>query len=259
MNINQEDLKKLVSDFKKKSEELKDLTNPILDKNKLPQKEILEVCQVAKFSKDIDESIKIIGKGFPPSPDFIIEHNEILKGLEHTRIINYKSKSVLKIKSLIDYTENIFRETYPGLNILIYVSIQENFNFRQDQKKNIADIIIDIVYKKYLGEEYQTPHFLTQLRIMSHSLLVFEYEENYLPPEYLPKELLIKRVKKKEVNIEKYKKGEYKLKEYWLLLLLDTTSSTSYVLDRNADYSINTSFDRVYLMEDLGSKIIRID
>ncbi|SDE91360.1 hypothetical protein SAMN05421636_108279 [Pricia antarctica] len=259
MNINQEHLKKLVSDFKKKSDELKDIINPILNKNTLPQKEILEVCQVAKFSKDINESIKIIEKGFPPSPDFIIEHKGFLKGLEHTRIFNSKGENISKIRSLIEYSERIFLETYPELNILIYISIREGFDFKQHQKKNIAEIIVDTIYKKYLGKEYQMPPFLTQLKMMSHSLLVFEYEENYAAPEYLPKELLITRVKNKENNIEKYKRGESGLKEYWLLLLLDTTSSTSYVLDKNADYSLNTSFDRVYLMEDLGSKIIRIN
>lgn len=259
MDINQEHLKKLISDFKETSNQLKNLIDPILDKNSLPQKEILEVCQVAKFSKDINESVKIIEKGFPPSPDFIIEHQGTLKGLEHTRIFNPKAKNILKIKSLIEYSENIFREMYPKLNILIYITIQEDFNFRQDQKKNIAKIIVDTISKKYLGKKYQIPFFLTQLRIMSHSSLVFEYEENYSPPVYLPKELLIKRIKKKENNIEKYKNGESELKEYWLLLLLDTTSSTSYILEKNIDYSIKTSFNRVYLMEDLGSKILRID
>ncbi len=66
MNINQEHLKKLISDCKKESEELKDVINPILEKNTLPQKEILEVCQVAKFSKNIDESIR--KNGFARKP-----------------------------------------------------------------------------------------------------------------------------------------------------------------------------------------------
>lgn len=127
MHINQEHLKTLISEFKKGSEKLKDIINPILDKNILLQKEILEVCQVAKFSKDIDESVKIINKGLPPSPDFIIEHKDALKGLEHTRIFNPKATNILKIKSFIEYTERIFREIYPELNILVYISIQEDW------------------------------------------------------------------------------------------------------------------------------------
>lgn len=259
MDINQEHLKNLVSNFKKKSQELKNIINPILDNSFLPQKEILEVCQVVKFSRDIDESIKIIEKGLPPNPDFIIEHNGGLKGLEHTRIFNPKAENILKIKSLIEYSERIFREKYPELNLLIYISIQESFNFKQHQKKDIAETIVNTIHKKLLGKEYLMPHFLTQLRITQHSVLVFEYEENYSPPEYLPKEILIKRVKEKERNIKKYLNGKSGLTEYWLLLLLDTTSSTSYILDDNANYIISTCFDRVYLMEDLGSKIIRID
>ncbi|MBA4744919.1 MAG: hypothetical protein H2058_06655 [Muricauda sp.] len=259
MQINQEDLKKLVSDFKKESNILEAIVEPILNKNTLPKKEILEVCQVAKFSKDIDESIKILNKGLPPNPDFIIEHNKILKGLEHTRILNSEAKNILKTKSFVEYIENRFLEIYPKLNILVYISFQENFTFIQSQKRDIANIIIDTIYKMYSGEKYQIPHFLTQLRIMSHSLLVFEYEENYSSPKYLPKEELINGIRKKEKNIKTYKQSQKGLKEFWLLLLLDTTSSTSYIIDENTDYTVSTIFDRVYLMEDLGSKIVRID
>lgn len=258
MDFNEEHLNALISDFKKESEKLKDIIKPVLEKNTLPQKEILEVCQVAKFSKNIKESVKLIRRGLPPGPDFIIEHKDTLKGLEHTRIFNPKATNILKIESLIEYTKNKFKETYPNLKILVYISIQEGFVFKQNQKKNIADNIIDSIHKKYYGKTYKTPSFLTQLRITSHSSLVFEFEENHLSLELLPKELLIKKVKNKERKIEEYKKGANKLKKHWLLLLLDITSSTSYAIDENTDYSIKTSFERVYLMEDLGSKIIRI-
>jgi hypothetical protein len=65
--------------------------------------EILEVCQIGKFCK-INSEIKILEKPKPPDPDFIVEYQSKIIGLEHTRIFTEDVVNYNKVNSLIKYS-----------------------------------------------------------------------------------------------------------------------------------------------------------
>jgi hypothetical protein len=72
--IDIQDIKKLIEEAKKERTELGEIINPILDNFELDNQEILEVCQIGKFTYKIDSVIRIIDKPKPPNPDFIISY-----------------------------------------------------------------------------------------------------------------------------------------------------------------------------------------
>jgi hypothetical protein len=146
IEINREDIKKLMESVKKEREDLGKIIYPILNNFELEKKEILEVCQIGKFAHKIDTEIRITDKPKPPNPDFIIEYKSALIGLEHTQILTTDASRYFKIKNLLDYAKQIFEKKYPNTNVLATISIQnDELNYKQSEKSILAEKIADMV------------------------------------------------------------------------------------------------------------------
>lgn len=260
MEINQENIEKFVEKIKKERSNLGKVIDPIFNNFELEKKEILEVCQIGKFVYKIDTEIEIIDKPKPPNPDFIINYQKELIGLEHTQILTEDSSRYYKIKTLFDYAENIFSKKYPNINIHATISIKnDELNFKQSEKALLAKKIADIVRFSMLGAEMELPEFITRLRTAKHSQVTFTYNERKWQGPYLSKERLKQEIVKKEKKISGYKTSKKQLSQFWLVLLVGSLSSVSYQLNEKLDYSISSKFNRVYLMSDFEAKIIRIN
>lgn len=257
--INREDIKKLMESAKKEREDLGKIIYPILDKFELEKKEILEVCQIGKFAHKIDSEIRITDKPKPPNPDFIIEYKGQIIGLEHTQILTNDASRYFKIKTLLDYAEQIFEKKYPDTNVHASISIlNDEWNYKQSEKSKLAEKIADMVQWTRLEMEFELPDNITRIKTNKHSQVSFSYKEKNWQAEYLSKERLEKEVHKKERKISEYKTSKTDLSEYWLVLLIGSLSSVSYELNESIDYTIKSKFERVYLMADFDAKIIRI-
>jgi len=257
--INRDEIKKLISDFKKESEELGRIVNPIFEKYKLEKKEVLEVCQIGKFVYKVDSEIQIVDKPQPPAPDFIIKYKSKLIGLEHTRILTENAREYLKIANLVEYSSKIFEEKYPNLTISASVEFKnDKFEFTQKDKKLYATLIADLVYQINLGKYTELPDFISDIRIRKHSEVTFHFKEKNWQSELLTLERLKEEILKKEQKINNYEKSDINLLEYWLVLLIGSLSSVSYELSETENYSTDSKFDRVYLMSDFSAEIIRV-
>ncbi len=136
MQINIQAIRDLIERSKTENEGLGKIINPIIEKHNLPQKEILEVCQIGKFVYKIDTEIKIVDKPKPPRPDFIIEHQSKLIGLEHTRIFSENAENYNRTKSIIEYSENVYRKMFPQDKVHGIISIvDDNLEYKQNEKK----------------------------------------------------------------------------------------------------------------------------
>lgn len=230
-----------------------------MDKFELEKKEVLEVCQIGKFIHEIDAQIWIRDKPKPPNPDFIIEYKNKLIGLEHTQILTEDASRYYRIKTLLNYAEQIFEIKYPNTNVHGTFSIQnDELNYKQSEKLVLAERIADMVQWTRFGIEFELPEYITRIKTTKSSQVSFSYKEKSWQAEYLSKERLQEEVSKKETKISKYKTSEKRLSEYWLVLLIGSLSSVSYELNESIDYSIESKFERVYLMADFDAKIIRI-
>jgi hypothetical protein len=257
--INIEDIKKLMERSKKEREDLGKIIYPILNKFELEKKEILEVCQIGKFAHKIDTEIRITDKPKPPNPDFTIEYKNTLIGLEHTQILTDDASRYFKIKTLLDYAEQIFEKKYPNTNVHATISVlNDELNYKQSKKSELAEKIADMVQWTRLETEFELPEFITCIKTSKHSQVSFSYKEKNWQAEYLTKERLEQEVRKKETKISGYKTSETDLSEYWLVLLIGSLSSVSYELNESLDYSIKSDFERVYLMADFDAKVIRV-
>jgi len=259
MQIDLQSIKDLIKNSKKEKEGLGEIINPIIEKYNLSQKEILEVCQIGKFIFKIDSEINILDKPKPPRPDFIIEYQKKLIGLEHTRIFTENADNYNRTNSIIEYSENIYREMFPNDKVHGIISILgDNLEYKQSEKKAIAKTIAKYVNCVKNQIETEKPKYIENVRITIHSQISFTYKEKNWQAGYLPKERLEEVIRKKETRLKLYKKDEKEITEYWLVLLIGSLSSASYELNENENYEMESKFDRVYLMADFDAKITRI-
>jgi len=252
-------IEKAILDFHKKYDGMSDVIFPVLENYNLESKEELEICQIGKFVYLLDAGIKIVDKPKPPAPDFIIECNSLKIGLEHTRILSENSGKVLKIDNLVKYSADIFKNKYPGYMVSATIQFKDDlFEFKQKDKKDLANLISDIVYYKLVCDYVEYPSFISDIKIRKHSLVTFNYHEIKWQPKPLSRSRLESEVHKKELKIQNYKMSDYQFDELWLVLLIGSLSSTSYEIDEFVDYKIPSMFDRVFLMSDFEGKIIQI-
>jgi len=252
-------IQEIIEDSKKEKAELGEIINPILKKYTLEKKEILEVCQIGKFVYKIDSEIRITDKPPPPSPDFIISYNNKCIGLEHTQILTEDASRYLKIKSLFNYAEQIFESKYPNIKVHAIISIRnDQFDYKQKDKASLAIKIADLVQSTRLQQEIEIPDFIVNIRTTIHSKVSFSYKEKNREVGYLTRNRLKQEILKKESKISGYKNSEFEIAEFWLVLLIGSLSSVSYELNEAENYEMDSEFDRVYLMADFDSVIIRV-
>lgn len=259
MKINIQTLKDLIENSKMEIDVLGRIINPIIEKYNLPEKEILEVCQIGKFVYKIDCEINIVDKPKPPRPDFIIEYESKLIGLEHTRIFSKNADNYNRVKSIIEYSEKVYRKMFPEDKVHGIISIVgDNLEYKQSEKKAIAMEIAKYVNCVKNQIKVEKPAFIENVRTRVHSQISFTYKEKNWQVGYLPKERLEEVIRKKETKLKIYQKEETEISEYWLVLLIGSLSSASYKLNENENYEMLSEFDRVYLMTDFDAEIIRI-
>lgn len=252
-------IEEFIATYKKYHSELGKIINPILEKYDLPDKEVLEVCQIGKFVYEINSEIKILEKPQPPDPDFIIEYESKIIGLEHTRIYTDNAENYNRIASLIDYSEKLFASKFPDEKIHAQISIvDDKMDFKKSEKRNLANQIVEYIFNLSKGLNLNRPTFISNLLMSTHSQVSFTYLEKKWHAPYLTKERLGAEIQKKETRLEHYKKGRPDISEYWLVLFIGSLSSVSYQFNRTEKYATESTFDRVYLMTDFDAEITRV-
>lgn len=245
--------------FKLESIELGKIINPIIDNFDLNKQEKLEVCQIGKFAYKVNSEIRIVDKPQPPNPDFLIELDDKTIGLEHTQILTEDAQRYFKVKSLLEYAEQIFEQKYPNINVHATISIEnDEWNYTQKEKPKLAEKIADYIQWTLLELDFELPKKITLIRTKKHSKVSFSYKEKNGQSGYLTRERLKVEIEKKERKISRYLESENQLNELWLVLLIGSLNSVSYELNEEENYQMDSMFDRVYLMADFDVKILRI-
>jgi hypothetical protein len=253
-------LQEKVSDFNEYDSRLKQVINPVLEKHSLNKQEELEVCQIGQFLVNINPQIKIVDKPKPPSPDFILINNGKLIGLEHTRLINPKNaEGYFSVNSLFNDAAKEFQRRYPEKKIFAsYRIIGDNLVFTKNERKHLIDIICNATNIFHSANNPAAlPAFISEIRIMPHDRVSFSFLEDDFRGDKLTKDVLIEAIRGKENKLENHYKST-EMQEFWLVLMIGSLNSTSYELDDEIDYTTESVFDKVFLVEDFNRTIIRI-
>ncbi len=245
----------LVEKYRADKEGLGAVINPLLDK-RMSSQELLEICQIGKFVWQLDEPVKILEKS--EKPDFILDKGGKRIGLEHTLLQWDDGKKYHKVNSCIEKARKIYAKEHPDQNLLASIRIDPAFaELSLVGRNQYPQLLADLVHATATGCNVELPEYVEDIRLMKHSKISFYYKERNPQAPYLPQEILSDRVLIKENKLSKYKQ-EMPLDEYWLVLMVGSLSSISYELNPSVNYSLESEYDRIYLMEDFNAKIHRI-
>lgn len=218
------------------------------------RKKNIEICHVAKFLMNLDETSYI--KETIESPDFIISCDNKIIGVEHQILINDSEKSYE------GFFENIFRlaeiklrKDYNISNVLINCWLYDNIEYKLSQKNDLVSLIVDLIlfYIKY--EKLKDNLIIERVYSMPHSELSLCPNFGAWFQEYLTIDSLELAIHEKEKKLAIYRE---KANEIWLLIVIGGTGASSYEILENESYQINSDFDKIYLLEDFNNNLYRI-
>ena len=220
------------------------------------RKKILEVCHAAKFITFFDNQLSI--EKLQEKPDFILvdqSHNMI--GLELQRIIDPNSKEREGFFENICLAIECEMESDPQIpNFLVNCDINPDFNYKVNQKKNISFMIRTVVEKFVLENNFVDNPLVERISKMPHT------HKNICPnfgawmQKSITPDILKKAILKKEKLVKSYRSSG--INKQWLLLVIGGIGESSYDFRDKFEVKVNTSFDKIFLLEDFNSILYQL-
>lgn len=239
----------------KESERLKEVVSPFLS-GSLNKKEVVEICNLGKFILNTNEPIKIISKN--ESPDFLVDYNGKIVGIELEAIFNRKFVQDVKSKQqLLENAANEFRQRFPSLNIFVNFEFKNDFLVRQSDKKDHIEKIVKYVYGLMTNSASNKPDFIESVHTMKHTRLNFSYNQGAYFVNHINDKLIEEAIQKKERKFDNYVENS-KTEHQWLLIIIDSGTTESYATDEDTQLKkVSSKFERIYLVEDFSNQIAR--
>ena len=273
------------SRIKAEKQKVADLINPQLSnvdetKNKGRQKK-QELIDLGKFIRASQENIQILDADFE-IPDFLIQWDGVLFGLEHTEVIDRKKKDTFeKTEWLIKETEKYFLKRYGNINRQITFSLKFEVTIidKKKKKKLLTRLLKDYKDLSLSEQEFMNlayPGYLTRedIKLLSMQLadtafLAYTNKEtevtnqliNYISFYQCSKtfcnrtvswgagsisEHLLAAIEEKETKIDSYIKNTKGLKQCLFLLIQGSNGYSDYsYFDGKVLSNRPTPFDKV--------------
>ena len=258
LEFNEENHAKMVQSLRAQRTKLGAIINPFRSEN-LTQKQTIELNQVGKFLTLLNKPSHIITHS--DSPDFIISYGDQQIGLEHERVFKDENVSYVRsIKKLFFDASKIFESTYPGITLHAECYLNtDNFKFKKNEAEQLQKEIAQYIFQVYQNHlDPIKPYFIDEVSLMRYSGVSFSYNSGAHWVSNIDKTTLERAISKKNGLVKKYKVNSGK-EEQWLLIVIGNASPDSYEFEENQfQIEIETTFDKVILMDDFKMKAWQI-
>ena len=203
------------------------------------------------------------------SPDFILELNKRNISIEHTTLVNPKTKQIEEYQEkIVAIAKQKFQKKYAiELNVLVSFN---NFNFepgKQNEEKYATEVF-QLVEESYLtGLDYDENQSRNSRRTKQRSKMISRIGITKLEMDHwqsfgcfvvqrVDEDLLNRLIKKKEKSLTKYQSNYY---ENWLLIVVDLGHESSTHCFSNFDTEmLESSFDQIFLYGYMPNNLMRI-
>lgn len=237
---------------------LRSLIDPHIDTSRtnesLNRKKDIEICHVAKFLMNLNDTSYI--KAVIESPDFLIDFENKIVGVEHQILIDDSKKAYE------GFLENVFRQAETELrkdssipNILINCWLHDNIRYTINQKNSLILLTIDLIRSYIEFGELRNNTIIERMYSMPHDRFSLCPNFGAWFQESLSINPLERAIREKEKKLPMYRE---KADEVWMLIVIGGTGASSFETLENESYQITSDFDRIYLLEDFNNNLYQL-
>ena len=229
--------------------------DPLKKDQRKNRKKILEICHAGKFLMLVDQGLKI--SEVSEKPDFIITDGQNLIGLEHQIIVDPKEKEKEGFyRNIFDQAELELKREKDLPNFLANCYLKPHLEFKISKKQEFIETVAKTIKKFVQTEILDENPIIESIFLMSHTGISISENFGAWWQKNLSLEALSNAIEKKEKLLATYKASCGN--EQWLLLVIGSTGGSSFVIDNQTKYVIDSEFDRVYILEDFYNNLYRI-
>lgn len=203
----------------------------------------------------VDQGLKI--SEVSEKPDFIITDGQNLMGLEHQIIVDPKEKEKEGFyRNIFDQAELELRRDKDLPKFLANCYLKQHLEFKTSKKQEFIDTVAKTI-KKYVQTEILDENpIIESIFSMSHTSISISENFGAWWQKKLSLEDLSNAIVKKGKLLPTYKASNGN--EQWLLLVIGSTGGSSFIIDNQTQYEIDSEFDKVYILEDFNNNLYRL-
>lgn len=219
------------------------------------EQKILELCHIGKFLMFFNNQYKIEKVG--EEPDFIISSEKNRIGLEHQILIDYKSKEKEGFfGNLVKLAEKELRKDRDLPNFLANIYSHPSFHGKIAEKQELIHKISQIVKIYIQTGELVENEIIDRISSMKHSRISLHPNMGAWWQKEVNEDLIKNAIKKKEIKIDNYLRNTNL--PQWLLIVIGGVGESSYRMENEFNLSVDTKFDKVYVLEDFNTNLFEV-
>jgi hypothetical protein len=253
----------ILEQLDRKDAEIAKILEP-LEISKLSKKDTLESYPIGDFLNLFNKKVRRLQKS--ESPDFLVEFEDGLKvGIEHSMIVSDSTRQIASLKKLVKEAESVFRSKYPEeKEVWAEIVFKKNsFSYKKSNVPKLSEDIADYIFCILNNQGCEKPEFL-QSPIYKWAVhrccdyVCFSFGEGGYIVNPLTPEVLERSIRKKEKKLSMYRSNNKNLSEIWLALFLTGSGSDGLSIREEIDYSIDSTFNKVFVTDTLRNKIVNV-
>lgn len=216
---------------------------------------IIELCHVGKFLMFFENEYKIEKLG--EEPDFILTSREGRIGLEHQILVDKKSREKEGFfDNLCRLAERELKNDKTLPNFLANIYANPFFDGKVNNKQKLVNEICQIVKTYIQTGELLENEIIDAIFSMDHSQISLSPNLGAWWQKEIKGELIKNAVEKKEGKIYNYlNKANI---PQWLLIVIGGVGESSYIFENDFDLTIETKFNKVFILEDFSTNLYEI-
>jgi hypothetical protein len=215
----------------------------------------LEVCHLGKLLLFLQNQYWI--EKLFEEPDFIITNRSNRIGLEHQIIIDKEAKEKEGFfTNLCELAEKELQKDNSLPNFLANVYAHPSFNCKINDKRKIVNDICQLIRLQIRTGEVPENDIIDRIFSMKHSKISICANLGAWWQKEITGELIIDAIRKKETKINQYIRNTKS--PQWLLLVIGSVGESSYRMGDKFSITVDTKFDKVFVLEDFYNRLFEI-
>lgn len=219
------------------------------------RQKVIEVCHVGKFLTFFNNEITI--DSLQEEPDFILSSKEGKIGLEHQIVVDSEAREIEGFYKNIFLIAESEMKSDPDLpNFFANCYLASNLAYKLKDKPKLIEIVKEVVKEYVLTGNLKENPLIERIWKMPYEEIGFSPNFGGWWQKEITEEIIVEAIKKKEKKISQYRTNTSL--PQWLLIVIDSGGSSSYNRAGKLNLSVESEFDKIYILEDFHNKLYEV-